>query len=66
MKQQQPAEVVLALTASLLPSSLTLSIYSLTGQFPWSSLREEDRGVSAELGVSYSSSSSSTWIARFD
>ncbi|KAK7880681.1 hypothetical protein WMY93_032679 [Mugilogobius chulae] len=29
--------------------SLTLNAYKVTGQFPWSSLRETDRGASAEL-----------------
>lgn len=29
--------------------SVTLNAYKVTGQFPWSSLRESDRGVSAEL-----------------
>ncbi|TRY83464.1 hypothetical protein DNTS_016209 [Danionella cerebrum] len=28
---------------------LSLNLYKVTGQFPWSSLRETDRGVSAEL-----------------
>lgn len=32
--------------------SLTLNMYKVTGQFPWSSLKETDRGVSAELNVS--------------
>lgn len=31
--------------------SLSLNLYKVTGQFPWSSLRETDRGVSAELTV---------------
>ncbi|XP_035770575.1 sorting and assembly machinery component 50 homolog B [Neolamprologus brichardi] len=29
--------------------NLTLNMYKVTGQFPWSSLKETDRGVSAEL-----------------
>uniref|UniRef100_A0A3Q3BVI6 SAMM50 sorting and assembly machinery component n=1 Tax=Haplochromis burtoni TaxID=8153 RepID=A0A3Q3BVI6_HAPBU len=29
--------------------NITLNVYKVTGQFPWSSLRETDRGVSAEL-----------------
>uniref|UniRef100_A0A3B3ZIW7 POTRA domain-containing protein n=1 Tax=Periophthalmus magnuspinnatus TaxID=409849 RepID=A0A3B3ZIW7_9GOBI len=29
--------------------SITLNAYKVTGQFPWSSLRETDRGASAEL-----------------
>uniref|UniRef100_A0A672IK26 Sorting and assembly machinery component 50 homolog, like n=1 Tax=Salarias fasciatus TaxID=181472 RepID=A0A672IK26_SALFA len=29
--------------------NLTLNLYKVTGQFPWSSLKETDRGVSAEL-----------------
>ncbi|XP_058501736.1 sorting and assembly machinery component 50 homolog A isoform X1 [Solea solea] len=29
--------------------NITLNLYKVTGQFPWSSLRETDRGVSAEL-----------------
>lgn len=32
-------------------SSISLGAYKVTGQFPWSSLRETDRGVSAELTV---------------
>lgn len=32
--------------------SLTLNMYKVTGQFPWSSLKETDRGVSAEFNVS--------------
>lgn len=31
--------------------SLTLNMYKVTGQFPWSSLKETDRGMSAELNV---------------
>lgn len=31
--------------------SVTISAYKVTGQFPWSSLREMDRGVSAQLTV---------------
>lgn len=31
--------------------SLTFNAYKVTGQFPWSSLRETDRGISAELSV---------------
>ncbi|AWO97877.1 putative sorting and assembly machinery component 50 -like B-like [Scophthalmus maximus] len=29
--------------------NLTLNMYKVTGQFPWSSLKETDRGMSAEL-----------------
>uniref|UniRef100_A0AAX7V1H2 POTRA domain-containing protein n=1 Tax=Astatotilapia calliptera TaxID=8154 RepID=A0AAX7V1H2_ASTCA len=29
--------------------NITLNVYKVTGQFPWSSLRETDRGISAEL-----------------
>ncbi|CAB1345765.1 unnamed protein product [Coregonus sp. 'balchen'] len=29
--------------------NLTLNLYKVTGQFPWSSLKETDRGVSTEL-----------------
>ncbi|XP_040927141.1 sorting and assembly machinery component 50 homolog A isoform X3 [Betta splendens] len=29
--------------------NVSVSLYKVTGQFPWSSLRETDRGVSAEL-----------------
>ncbi|XP_045893755.1 sorting and assembly machinery component 50 homolog A isoform X3 [Micropterus dolomieu] len=29
--------------------NISLNIYKVTGQFPWSSLRETDRGISAEL-----------------
>ncbi|MEQ2233660.1 Sorting and assembly machinery component 50 B, partial [Ilyodon furcidens] len=29
--------------------NLTLNLYKVTGQFPWSSLKETDRGLSAEL-----------------
>uniref|UniRef100_A0A665WW77 POTRA domain-containing protein n=1 Tax=Echeneis naucrates TaxID=173247 RepID=A0A665WW77_ECHNA len=29
--------------------NLTLNMYKVTGQFPWSSLKETDRGLSAEL-----------------
>jgi len=32
--------------------SLTLNTYKVTGQFPWSSLKETDRGGSAEFNVS--------------
>lgn len=31
--------------------SLTLNMYKVTGQFPWSSLKETDRGMSAEVNV---------------
>lgn len=31
--------------------SITLNMYKVTGQFPWSSLKETDRGASAELNV---------------
>ena len=31
--------------------SLTLNMYKVTGQFPWSSLKETDRGMSTELNV---------------
>lgn len=31
--------------------SLTLNMYKVTGQFPWSSLKETDRGLSAEVNV---------------
>lgn len=31
--------------------SFTLNLFKVTGQFPWSSLRETDRGVSTELNV---------------
>uniref|UniRef100_A0AAY5KGJ2 Sorting and assembly machinery component 50 homolog, like n=1 Tax=Esox lucius TaxID=8010 RepID=A0AAY5KGJ2_ESOLU len=33
--------------------NLTLNLYKVTGQFPWSSLKETDRGVSTELNVSW-------------
>lgn len=52
------ADVSLSLSLSLiakpppLSSSLTLNLYKVTGQFPWSSLKETDRGLSAELNVS--------------
>lgn len=36
---------------SLFTFSVTLNVYKVTGQFPWSSLRETDRGISAELSV---------------
>lgn len=39
------------LGAVVLSSSLTLNLYKVTGQFPWSSLKETDRGLSAELNV---------------
>lgn len=39
------------MVARVLSSSVALSAYNVTGQFPWSSLREKDRGVSAELTV---------------
>lgn len=35
-----------------LPPSFSVNLYKVTGQFPWSSLRETDRGVSAEYSVS--------------
>lgn len=31
--------------------SVSINLYKVTGQFPWSSLRETDRGVSAEMSV---------------
>lgn len=31
--------------------SFSVNIYKVTGQFPWSSLRETDRGISTEFGV---------------
>lgn len=48
------------LTAFALSRSVTLSAYNVTGQFPWSSLREKDRGVSAEVSVSFPSPRSVT------
>lgn len=35
-----------------LPPSFSVNLYKVTGQFPWSSLRETDRGLSAEYSVS--------------
>ena len=32
-------------------SSVSVNLYKVTGQFPWSSLRETDRGVSTEISV---------------
>lgn len=32
--------------------SFSVNVYKVTGQFPWSSLRETDRGVSTEFNVS--------------
>lgn len=31
--------------------SFSVNIYKVTGQFPWSSLRETDRGISTEFSV---------------
>ncbi len=31
--------------------SFSVNLYKVTGQFPWSSLRETDRGVSTEFSV---------------
>lgn len=39
------------MAALALSCSVLLSAYNVTGQFPWSSLREKDRGVSAQLTV---------------
>ncbi|KAH0616400.1 hypothetical protein JD844_027460 [Phrynosoma platyrhinos] len=36
-------------------SSFSFNLYKVTGQFPWSSLRETDRGISTELNVDISS-----------
>lgn len=36
--------------------NFSVNLYKVTGQFPWSSLRETDRGVSAEYSVSPSAS----------
>lgn len=35
-----------------MPPSFSVNLYKVTGQFPWSSLRETDRGLSAEYSVS--------------
>lgn len=32
--------------------SFSVNLYKVTGQFPWSSLRETDRGISTEFNVS--------------
>lgn len=32
--------------------SFSVNVYKVTGQFPWSSLRETDRGISTEFNVS--------------
>lgn len=32
--------------------SFSVNVYKVTGQFPWSSLRETDRGISTEYNVS--------------
>lgn len=34
-----------------LPFSFSINAYKVTGQFPWSSLRETDRGISTEISV---------------
>lgn len=39
------------LILSVLYFSFALNLYKVTGQFPWSSLKETDRGLSAELNV---------------
>jgi len=39
------------MSSSSSTSSILLNVYKVTGQFPWSSLRETDRGVSGELSV---------------
>jgi len=36
----------------MLCCSFSVNLYKVTGQFPWSSLRETDRGISTELNVS--------------
>lgn len=43
--------VCVLLRTGIVCFSLTLNMYKVTGQFPWSSLKETDRGVSAELNV---------------
>ncbi|XP_070784820.1 sorting and assembly machinery component 50 homolog B isoform X2 [Enoplosus armatus] len=46
--------------------NLTLNMYKVTGQFPWSSLKETDRGLSAELNhtVSVDSRNSAIFPSR--
>lgn len=43
--------IILKISNISVSFSLTLNLYKVTGQFPWSSLKETDRGVSAELNV---------------
>lgn len=45
-----------------LPPSFSVNLYKVTGQFPWSSLRETDRGVSAEYSVSTPGDTDSEFI----
>lgn len=32
--------------------SFSVNLYKVTGQFPWSSVRETDKGISTEISVS--------------
>lgn len=50
-KPLKPSNYITLYLTVMFVFSCSLNLYKVTGQFPWSSLRETDRGISTEINV---------------